>query len=406
MIRKIFIATCLVLTSATSLAAPDDTTLARPESGPVRGHAVNGVVAFRGIPFAAPPIGALWWRAPHPVRKWTDERDATSFGHDCMQVASKLAPISTTAAEDCLFLNVWRPFDTHAGHNLPVLVWIHGGFVVGGTSIPAYDGRAFARHGIVFVSANYRLARPGFFANSALLAANEGLVGDFAYVDQVKALQWVQRNIGALGGDATRVTIIGEVQGGASVLWHLASPGSHGLFHQAIVMTGGRGRGTLTPPLEEFLRAGPVANVPVIIGADMIRDEPSRLLARTVTARGQRLWRYRIAYAAESTRLHSKQQADATDAIELPFLFRTLDTKYGDSVTAKDEQVALALNTYVTNFVKDGDPNGSGLPGWRAFAPSRHNLMTFTPEGPQYGFDPRARTLVQRAADAWAANWR
>ena len=329
MIRQIFIVTCLVLVSATRLAAPNDSTLARTERGPVRGLAVNGVVAFKGIPFAAPPVGA--------------------------------------APGDSLFLNVWRPFDTSAGANLPVLVWMHGGFVGGGT--PAYDGSAFARQEIVFVSANYRFARPGFFATPALLAANQGLVGDFAYEDQVMALQWVRRNIGAFGGDARRITIIGDLAGGASVLRHLVSPGSLGLFQQTIVMSGGSSRGPLTLPLEEFFRAGTMANVPVIIGADMTRDEPARLVARTVTARGQRAWRYRIAYGAEST------------------------------------QVALAFNAYVTNFVKDGDPNGGGLPGWRAHEPSRQRLMVFAPEGPQYGPDPRAVALVKRAADAWAAAW-
>jgi para-nitrobenzyl esterase len=145
-----------------------------------------------------------------------------------MQPEGDFEPIQTTPSEDCLHLNVWRPTNAPADAKLPVLFWIHGGFVGGGTSIPFYDGSAFARQGIVVVSPNYRLGRLGFFAHPALLKANEGPAGNFGYMDQ----------IAAFGGDPSKVTIIGQSAGGASVLALFTSPVTKGLFYQAMVMSG------------------------------------------------------------------------------------------------------------------------------------------------------------------------
>ena len=126
------------------------------------------------------------------------------------------------------------------GEKLPVLVWIHGGgYVIGGSSPAIYDGSNFARQGIVFVSFNYRLGRFGFFAHPALIEANEGLVGNFAFMDQIEALRWVKRNIAAFGGDPEQVTLMGESAGGISVMALLTSPKAKGLFHRAIVLSGG-----------------------------------------------------------------------------------------------------------------------------------------------------------------------
>jgi para-nitrobenzyl esterase len=225
--------------------SPAPATLTAPvriESGMITGALQGDAHAFKGIPYAAPPVGDLRWREPQPVAAWVGVRETTAFGHDSMQdvEVSDAEPIQTTPSEDCLYLNVWRPAYADADDKLPVLVWIHGGgFVGGGTSIPFYDGSAFARQGIVVVSMNYRLGRLGFFAHPALLKSKEGLVGNFGYMDQIAALQWVQRNVAAFGGDPNKVTLVGESAGGASVLAMMTSPVTKELFHQAVVMSGG-----------------------------------------------------------------------------------------------------------------------------------------------------------------------
>ncbi|HEX7158735.1 MAG TPA: carboxylesterase family protein [Edaphobacter sp.] len=224
----------------------------KTESGDVQGIIQDGVISFKGIPFAAPPVGELRWKAPQPAAHWTSVRKADQYGHDCMQLPfpGDAAPLGTPPAEDCLVLNVWAPA-TRSSAKLPVMVWIYGGgFVNGGSSPAVYDGSQFARQGVVFVSFNYRLGRFGFFAHPALTAeANGAPTGNFGYMDQIAALKWVQRNIAAFGGDPGQVTLFGESAGGGSVLTMLTSPLARGLFHRAIVESGG-GRDLLTGSLQ------------------------------------------------------------------------------------------------------------------------------------------------------------
>jgi para-nitrobenzyl esterase len=222
------------------------------ESGGVEGVAADGVLSFKGIPFAAPPVGDLRWRPPQPAAKWSGVRKADAYGHDCMQLPfpSDAAPLGTPPAEDCLVLNVWRP--ASAAGTLPVMVWIYGGgFVNGGSSPAVYDGSAFAKRGLVFVSFNYRVGRFGFFAHPALSKESpNGPLGNYGYLDQIAALQWVKRNVGAFGGDAGNVTVFGESAGGGSVFMLMTSPLARGLFHKAIVESGGgRGGGFASPVL-------------------------------------------------------------------------------------------------------------------------------------------------------------
>ena len=217
--------------------------------GQVQGAARNGVLAFKGIPFARPPVGALRWRPPQPVQAWTGARPGGAYGPDCAQnpFPGDAAPLGVKPSEDCLYLNVWRPAEA-AGGKLPVMVWIYGGgFVNGGSSPAVYDGSAFARKGVVLVSFNYRLGRFGFFAHPALTKeAAGGPVGNYAYMDQIAALKWVKANIAAFGGDPGNVTLFGESAGGGSVLALMTSPKSQGLFQKVIVESGG-GRGPLMP---------------------------------------------------------------------------------------------------------------------------------------------------------------
>jgi para-nitrobenzyl esterase len=519
------------LATPANMPAAQASTTVKIDTGTLEGKIAGDVLSFKGIPYAAPPVSNLRWRAPQPAAPWTDVRQATAFGSDCAQAPGDFEPLKTKPSEDCLFVNVWRPATITGSAKLPVLVWIHGGgFVGGGTSVPFYDGSAFARQGIVVVSMNYRLGRFGFFAHPALLKAKEGPVGNFGFMDQIAALQWVKRNVGAFGGDPNKVTIVGESAGGASVLTLLTSPAAKGLFHGAMIMSGGgrvalisrkmtggilerktadkvdaefaeslgiRGNGpealaslrALSPeaiygelnlnavladallgdqsfaggpmidgttvvasPAEIFAR-GEQARVPVIVGTtaadlpltfpplkifpftyfgsdsdkakaaynapekldrdtlvpillsismDLTMHEPARFVAREVTAAGDPAWLYRFTYTADSTRPESLKPGQS-HAGELPFMFNTLEAKYGDAVTPADREVAVAFNTYVSNFVKTGDPNGGALPDWPKFDSAKFDLLNFTfDDGPVFGADPRAARveLVERATDA------
>ncbi len=228
-----------VFAGAAPQAAP---ARARIATGELAGVVADGVASFKGIPYAAPPTGELRWRAPRPVAAWTGVREAAAYAHDCMQepFPSDAAPLGTPPDEDCLYLNVWTPAGRD-GRPLPVMVWIHGGgFVNGGSSPPVYDGSPLARKGVVFVSFNHRLGRFGFFAHPALTKESpKGPLGNYGYLDQIAALQWVQQNIAAFGGDPANVTLFGESAGGGSVNTLMISPVAKGLFHKAIVQSGG-----------------------------------------------------------------------------------------------------------------------------------------------------------------------
>ena len=210
------------------------------DSGVVLGTALGGVDEWVGIPFAAPPIGPRRWRSPAPPVPWTAPRAATSFGAECAQVAASASGVA--GAEDCLFVNVWAPSAAAAPRGaslLPVLVWIHGGGFESGSS-SLYNGTGIVRLAtslatpIVVVSMNYRLSAFGFLHSPALAARDSG-AGNLGLLDQRLALQWVQRNAAAFGGDAARVTVAGESAGGGSISAHLAMPGSAGLFRGAII---------------------------------------------------------------------------------------------------------------------------------------------------------------------------
>jgi para-nitrobenzyl esterase len=211
------------------------------DGGTVEGAVAGDILTFKGIPYAAPPVGALRWAPPQPVAHWDGIRQAAEYGPDCMQkpIKGDAAPLGSTLSEDCLYLNVWRPADAGSSP-LPVMVWIHGGgFVNGGSSAAVFDGSAFARQGIVFVSLNYRLGRFGVFAHPALTGAAARPLGNYGYMDQLEALRWVQRNARAFGGDPGNVTVFGESAGGASVLDLIASHPNEGLYRRAIVLSGG-----------------------------------------------------------------------------------------------------------------------------------------------------------------------
>ena len=494
----------ILLTSAASLPSTET----KIDSGKLQGASKDGVTSFKGVPFAAAPVGDFRWRPPQPVKPWSDVRKATEYAPDCAQLPfpGDAAPLGVGVAEDCLYANVWAP-DGSAGKKLPVMVWIYGGgFVNGGSSPAVYDGSQFARHGIVFVSFNYRVGRFGFFAFPALTKENPNEPkGNYGYMDQIAALQWVKRNAAAFGGDASNVTIFGESAGGGSVLTLMTSPMSQGLFKRAIVESGGgrtllmgqryvskqapggppsaesvgiafakknniegedaaalaalrklsekdvvaglnmmgmnvptyagpmvdgkvvvespaeayaAGRGAKVPFMigansadigfsfarnvdELFAPFGadkdkamaaynatsstPMGQVGPVFGADQMMIEPARFAARTLAAIGVPSYEYRFSYVAESLRAKVKGAPHAT---EIPFVFDTVEAKYGKDLTDADRAAAKAANAYWANFVKTGNPNGGGLPNWPAYTPKTDMLMDFTFTGPVSKADP------------------
>lgn len=218
----------------------------RVESGVVQGVRDHGVTVYKGIPYAAPPLGDLRWRAPQAARSWSGTRQAVAFGPACMQrIHGEFLPWTTEflalapTSEDCLYLNVWAPAE-HKNVGLPVLVYIHGGaFSEGSGAVPVYDGAALARTGLVVVSINYRLGVFGFLAHPELTAESaQKASGNYGLLDQMAALRWVRRNIAGFGGDPGRVTIWGQSAGAFSVGALLASPEAAGLFTRAVADSG------------------------------------------------------------------------------------------------------------------------------------------------------------------------
>jgi para-nitrobenzyl esterase len=222
-------------------AGDDAGSLPDPEavttSGPIAGVRGDGFQAFLGIPFAAPPVGELRFRPPQPVEAWTEVRPARTRPPRCVQEAFGL---DLPSQEDCLYLNVHTPDPPR--EDAPVMVWMHGGGFIFGEGLQTDDGTAgdllAARYGVVVVSMNYRLGPYGFLAHPDLTAEQGGASGNYGIQDQQVALQWVQDNIEAFGGDPDNVTIFGESAGGMSVCVHLVAAGSRGLFHRAISQSG------------------------------------------------------------------------------------------------------------------------------------------------------------------------
>jgi para-nitrobenzyl esterase len=241
-IRRFAVALAMALALLTVLVSSASARGVVPtENGPVRGIDGATVDQYLGIPYAAPPVGALRWRPPQPAARWHGPRDTSELASHCPQTASPFGRESTT--EDCLYLNVFTPDGKEGGKgrghakDLPVMVWLHGGgFVVGESG--DYDPTRLVAQDVVVVTLNYRLGFLGFLSHPALSAESGAGSGNYGLMDQQAGLRWVQRNIKKFGGDPDDVTIFGESAGGASVHSHLASPLSAGLFDRAISQSG------------------------------------------------------------------------------------------------------------------------------------------------------------------------
>jgi para-nitrobenzyl esterase len=228
-------------------------------AGAVEGKSVRGIAAFKGIPYARPPVGDLRWKPPVALPAWEGVRKGQSFGAACIQPRSSAVSIYANppakVSEDCLTLNIWAP---EKAKGAPVIVWIHGGALTTGYSHePIYDGAKLAARGAVVVSINYRLGVLGYMAHPQLSAESpDGVSGNYGLLDQIAALEWVKANIGAFGGDAGNVTIAGESAGALSVLYLMTAPRARGLFHKAIAQSGYM---ISTPSLKDARHGEPAA---------------------------------------------------------------------------------------------------------------------------------------------------
>ena len=472
-------------------------TIVEVEGGAVSGTATRGVRIFKGIPYAAPPVGDLRWRPPQSVVAWTRTgvRDASAYGAECPQTqypagSIYIRPIRPQS-EDCLFLNVWTA--ATRGDPRPVFVWIHGGALTRGSGYSdVRDGTPLASKGVVVVSLNYRLGPLGYLAHPELTAESpHHSSGNYGVLDQIAALQWVQRNIAAFGGDPARVTIGGESAGAWSVNTLVASPLAKGLFIRVIAESGGRfGRGAYLTgdnggvtsaeqvglafakaagadsinalraiPAERLIAIGSFRtqetvdgwvlpdeirtmfarrrhnDVPVIVGsnanemtslggaalAPKSMDEYRTRIAqqygeqagefdaaygvkgasdiadavlgaaRDVTfALHMRTWARMTVAAGSKAYLYSfshvpphpnSAQLRAFHAGELPYVFNALafgdPREAGFAYTEVDRRLTDQMSSYWTNFVKTGDPNGNGLPGWTPYNLESEPYMDF-----------------------------
>jgi para-nitrobenzyl esterase len=237
--KTVLIAIFVILAAGFCLAqAPEPV---KVEGGFVQGTVEDGLTVYRGIPFAAPPVGDLRWRAPQPAVQWSGVKETVKFAPACIQgMMMRPGGSGPAPSEDCLFLNIWSPAKSPRDR-IPVFVWIYGGgFVMGSTSEPTYSGEKLAKKGVMLVSIAYRVGQMGFFVHPELSAETKNRVsGNYGLLDMIAGLQWIQRNISAFGGDPHKVTIFGESAGGIAVSMLCASPLAKGLFHAAISESGG-----------------------------------------------------------------------------------------------------------------------------------------------------------------------
>ena len=419
---------------------------------PVEGGVISGglnvggtIHFFKGIPFAAPPVGALRWKAPQAVQPWTGVRSCVAFGPSPMQEEPK--PFSMWSeeflipkkpiSEDCLSLNVWTGAGS-AREKRPVIVWIYGGgFGSGGSAAPIYDGEAMAKKGIVFVSINYRVGIFGFFAHPELTKeSGHHASGNYGLMDQVAGLKWVRQNIAAFGGDPGNVTIAGQSAGSMSVNCLVASPLAKGLFKRAIGESGAmftNEESTLSKAEDEgtrimrTLKASSLADLramsaedlltgvqeqwrPMIDGyvlpdavvnifnrgmenkADLLtgwnEDEGSMFRMQndawaTIQARhGGNVYVYRFARKPPATGEYVKYGAFHT--AEVPYAYDNL-TFVNRPWEPVDHQLATQMSAYWANFAATGNPNGSGLPVWGKYTVKNKQTMVLDkPENRQF----------------------
>jgi para-nitrobenzyl esterase len=216
--KNLFILLLSCIVAIFVACANNDISTVKVDGGKIEGTLENNIYVFKGIPFAAPPVGELRWKAPQPVQAWDGILKADKFGPSCPQVSMLPGVNQLDMSEDCLYLNIWTPAKS-ASEKLPVMVWIYGGgFATGSAALSLYYGDELAKNGVILVTVNYRVGALGFLAHPELTAESPDKVsGNYGLLDQIAALKWVQNNIEAFGGDTAKVTIFGESAGAISV---------------------------------------------------------------------------------------------------------------------------------------------------------------------------------------------
>jgi para-nitrobenzyl esterase len=471
------------------------------EGGWIQGTIEDGIRVFKGIPFAAPPVGEMRWRAPQPAGKWKGIKQTTEFAPAPFQGGNP----PSGKSEDCLYLNVWTPAKK-AKERIPVLVWIHGGgFSFGSTSEPVYTGEKLAKKGVVLVSIAYRVGQLGFLAHPELTAESpEQVSGNYGLLDMIAGLEWIQRNIAAFGGDPHKVTIFGESAGGIAVSMLCASPLAKGLFHGAISQSGGSfgpprpttypgenlkllkdaekeglayaekagvlsvaalrkinaenlpggwGMGSAWPIIDGYVipddqyklyEAGKYNDIPVLIGynsdegASFLREKtPEEYISGVERRYGKFTDALVKAYPAGENNIPKTARDLARDAAfgwhtwswarlqsktgkskvfyyyfdqhpdypedsprygygsphgqDIAYVFMHLDS-LNPQTSPSDLEISEAMGIYWTNFAKNGDPNGKGVPEWPAFSDANPEVMYLGP-APHIGPVPSAESL-------------
>lgn len=497
---KFSVAACMMLVvSAVYSQQPAPVNI---EEGLIQGKLKDGLAIYKGIPFAAPPVGDLRWREPQPPKKWTGIKETFEFAPAPMQGGNPLSG----KGEDCLYLNIWSPAKSPS-EKVPVLVWIYGGgFSFGSTSEAVYDGEKLAKKGVVLVSMAYRVGPLGFLAHPELSAENPARVsGNYGLLDMIAGLKWIQKNIAAFGGDPNRVTIFGESAGGIAVSMLCASPLAKGLFHGAISQSGGSfgpprlttypgenlkklkdaeaegvsfaaragassigdlrkipadklpsgwGMGSAWPIIDGYVipddqyklyEAGKYNDVAILVGynsdeglsfarektpqefienvekrygkfsdallkayplgkntvpktaRDLMRDAAfgwhtwswARLQAKTGKSK---VYYYYFdqhpAYPEGSPRFGQ----GSPHGQEVAYVFQNLGTSNPET-SETDMTISEAMATYWTNFAKQGNPNGKGVPAWDAFSEANPKVMHFA-QTPKMGGVPDAASLM------------
>jgi para-nitrobenzyl esterase len=411
-------AACSAPASAATLPSGHAGLVVSVADGQLRGKTAGSVDEYLGIPYAAPPVGPLRWRPPQAATRWHGIRAATKFAPHCPQPATPFGRASTS--ENCLYLNVFRPAGPR-GHDLPVMVWIHGGGFVAGES-DDYNPSGLVADGVIVVTINYRLGALGFLADPALASRRGGPVGDYGLMDQQAALRWVKHNIQAFGGNPANVTIFGESAGGQSVLLQLISPTARGLFAKAIAESGGyadyplslasaeaQGRAfaakvgcarqtakclrdlpvatiladedqsgasadidglVLTEPLKQALASGKFSHVPVIDGSN--HDE-WRLFVALATFEGQPVTAANYESTIAST-LHVSSQLAAIIAAQYPLSSYQspplamsavgTDAIFACPTLQLDQDLAKYTRTYAYEFNDENAPSPYPNPGF------------------------------------------
>jgi len=411
-------AACSGTASAPASASPRLGLVVSTTDGQIRGKHAGSTDNYLGIPYAAPPVGALRWRPPQPPVRWHGTRPATHYAPHCPQPTGVFGSPSTS--ENCLFLNVFRPA-SQSSRDLPVMFWIHGGGYVGGES-DDYNPAGLVKDGVIVVTINYRLGALGFLAHPALASRPGGPTGDYGLMDQQAALRWVRQNIRAFGGNPANVTIFGESAGGQSVLVQLISPTARGLFAKAIAESGGyaqypvtlasaeaQGQAfatkagcadqtakclrslpvatiladqnqsgasadidglVLTEPLKQALASGNFSHVPVIDGSN--HDE-WRLFVALATFEGHPVTAANYLSTIESTLFVSPQIAGVIaqqyplSAYQSPPLAMSAvgtDGIFACPTLLIDQDMAKYTATYAYEFNDENAPNGYPSPGF------------------------------------------